>query len=145
MVIVACAVFTLVAHPIAVRASGPILTLTGKSSGSIGSTVTYAYNWDASDCSAAGVIAGDTVILVWENASSSEPVGSTLVAIAGAGGSCTGTVSGRVPGDSTTGDNHVSTAYVCGKRTGRIVIRLSHRLRCKRRADRGQQGQSDNS
>lgn len=112
VVVVACAVFALVALPIAVRASGPILTLTGKSSGGIGSTVTYAYSWDATDCSAAGVIAGDTVILVWENASSSEPIGSTLVAIGVADGSCTGTVSGRVPGDSTTDDDHVSTAYV---------------------------------
>jgi hypothetical protein len=109
---VACAVFALVALPVAVRASGPILTLTGKSSGGIGSTVTYAYSWDATDCSAAGVIAGDTIILVWENASSSEPIGSTLVAIGVADGSCTGTVSGRVPGDSTTDDDHVSTAYV---------------------------------
>jgi hypothetical protein len=116
VVLVACALFVLVALPTAVRASGPILTpiltLTGRSSGSIGSTVTYAYSWDATACSTAGVIAGDTVILVWENSSSSEPIGSTLVAIGGIGGSCAGTVTGRVPGDSTTGDTHVSTAYV---------------------------------
>jgi hypothetical protein len=112
LLLVAGVFFVLLAIPTPVRASGPTLTLTGGSSGSIGSVVTYAYSWDGADCSAAGVIAGDTVVLEWENPHSSEPIDTTLVAIGGIGDDCTAILSGRVPGDSTTGDNHVSTAYL---------------------------------
>ncbi|MGA8523478.1 MAG: hypothetical protein WB807_10510 [Candidatus Dormiibacterota bacterium] len=111
-VVVACTLFVLLAIPTAARASGPTLTLTGGSSGMIGSVATYAYSWDGADCSAAGVVAGDTVILEWENPQWSDPIDTTLVAIGGTGGDCTAILSGRVPGDSTTGDNHVSTAYL---------------------------------
>jgi hypothetical protein len=112
LLFVAGVFLVLLAIPTSVRASEPTLTLTGGSSGSIESDVTYAYSWDGADCSRAGVIAGDTVVLEWENPHSSEPIDTTLVAIGGIEDDCTGTVSGRVPGDSTTGDNHVSTAYL---------------------------------
>ena len=110
--VVACTLFVLVAIPTAVRASGPTLTLTDGSSGMIGSVVTYVYSWDGAECSGAGVIAGDTVVLEWENPHWSDLIDTTLVAIGGTGGDCTAILSGRVPGDSTTGDNHFSTAYL---------------------------------
>ena len=72
-VVVACTLFVLLAIPTAARASGPTLTLTGGSSGMIGSVVTYAYSWDGADCSAAGVVAGDTVILEWRTLSGAIP------------------------------------------------------------------------
>ena len=43
---------------------------------------------------------------------SSEPIGISTIAIGGAGGSCSATVSGAVPGDATAGDDDVSTAAV---------------------------------
>ncbi len=93
-------------------ASSATLTLVGASSGVIGSNVTYHYNWDLADCAAAGVAAGDTVVLTWVNPQSSEPIGISPMAIGGAGGSCSATVSGPVPGDATAGDDDVSTAAV---------------------------------
>jgi len=98
--------------PATAQASGPMLTLVGASSGFVGSTVTYDYSWDVPDCSAAGVSGADTVILVWENPLSSEQIGSTGVTIGPAEGNCSGTVSGRVPGDAGVGDRDVSTAYL---------------------------------
>ena len=93
-------------------ASSATLTLVGASSGVIGSNVTYHYAWDLADCAASGVAPGDTVVLTWVNPQSSEPIGITTIAIGGAGGSCSATVSGAVPGDATAGDDDVSTAAV---------------------------------
>lgn len=110
--VLACAFVVTAASPAPAEASSPALTLIGASSGAVGSLVTYAYSWDVADCIAAGVSAGDTVILVWQNPQTIEPIGVATVAIGGIGGDCTGTVSGRVPGDATVGNNDVSTAYL---------------------------------
>jgi hypothetical protein len=89
-------------------ASSPTLTLIGASSGAIGTSVTYQYSWDGADCSA-GVVAGDIVILVWQNPLTNDPIDQTNVVI---GVNCTGTLRGSVPGDATAGDHDVSTAYI---------------------------------
>jgi hypothetical protein len=114
VVVLAYALVVLVSLSASANASGSsaTLTLVGASTGTIGSNVTYHYNWDVADCAAAGVASGDTVVLTWVNPDSSEPIGMSTVAIGGAGGSCSATVSGPVPGDATAGDDDVSTAAV---------------------------------
>lgn len=114
VVVLAYALVVPVSLSAAAEASGTsaTLTLVGAASGVIGSNVAYHYNWDLADCATAGVASGDTVVLTWVNPQSSEPIGISSVAIGGAGGSCTATVSGPVPGDATAGDDDVSTAAV---------------------------------
>src|SRR5579862_708427 len=112
LVVLAYAVVVPVALSASAKAFGSAATLTlvGTSSGAIGTKTTYQYNWDLADCEAAGVASGDTVVLTWVNPLSSEPIGTSTLAIGGVGGSCSATVSGPVPGDATAGDRDISTA-----------------------------------
>lgn len=111
VVVMACALVVPLVLPMTAEASGPTLTLIGARLVPSGAP-SPTNSWDVADCSAAGVTAGDTVILVWGNPLSSEQIGLIVVTVGAAGGNCTGTLGGRVPGDATVGDHDVSTAYL---------------------------------
>jgi outer membrane biosynthesis protein TonB len=79
----------------------PTLTLVGPASGRAGTTlVTYRYTWaDPADCNP---YLPDSVeiVLSWNDPLDQNPIGSP----GPADNTCTGTASGPVPGDTTTGD-----------------------------------------
>jgi hypothetical protein len=108
--VVAVAIPTVLARP-AVAFTAPTLTLGSTTSGGPGTSVTYTYTWNATDC---GVSADSLVIqLFWDKPDPNEMVGS-----APADANCSGTVVGIVPNDTTRGDDHYPSASLFDNTTG---------------------------
>src|ERR1700682_4103647 len=98
-----------VALPIAtatpVAAASPTLSLTsGTTTGGPGTPVTYTYTWDTADCPQTG--GPFTIVVYWDNPNPNEQIGS----VAADPATCSGSVSGVVPADTTRGDSHFATA-----------------------------------
>ena len=83
-------------------------------SGGPGTSVTYQYTWNATDC---GVSAHSlTIQLFWDSPDPSEMIGSGT-----ADANCSGTVTGIVPNDTTRGDSHFPSAALFDNTTGNQV------------------------
>jgi outer membrane biosynthesis protein TonB len=105
----------LMAKPAAAFTS-PTLTSTGATSGGPGTTVSYNYTWNATDC---GSSAGDSldIELFWDNS----PFGEIGSAVASNPATCSGSVSGTVPTYTTRGTTHFPTASLFDNSTGTPV------------------------
>jgi len=98
-----------------VAAASPTLSGPTPASGDPGTTVTYTYSWDSTDCTANGVADGDSIILVWDNPPADLPSSGSVT---NNGTDCTGNVSAQVPTNTSRGDNHFPTAYLQSAASG---------------------------
>jgi hypothetical protein len=82
------------------------LTLNGPALGGPGTPVTYNYAWNSTDCP----VSTDSreVQLFWDKPDPSEMIGTAPADQS----TCSGTVTGTVPSDTTRGDTHFPTALV---------------------------------
>src|SRR5580692_11242966 len=97
----------------AAASTGPTLGPPAPASGGPGTSVTYLYSWDTTEC---GVSLHSLEIeLFWD--SPYAEIGSTTARAA----SCTGSVTGVVPSDTSRGNTHLPTASLFDNNTGTLV------------------------
>ncbi len=111
----AIAVPTLLARPVAAFTPASLTLSSGSpTSGGPGTSVTYQYAWNATDCG----VPGDslTIQLYWDKPDPSEMIGTGA-----ADSTCSGSVTGVVPNDTTRGDTHFPSAALFDNTTGTQV------------------------
>jgi len=104
----------LLARP-AVAFTSPTLSAPSPASGGPGTSVTYAYTWNTTDCT----VSNDSLELQmnWDN----PPESMTITASSVPPGTCSGTVTGAVPNNTSRGDTHFPTAFLFDNTSGSAV------------------------